>query len=117
MPSNLAAAFLRGGGASAPPSQPSASPFQAPSGIPVPEMMTGAMGQQGQDQDQDGLLKALRVGAVGAEQVNLSAQQLLQLISLLAGLGNAPVGGAPQPSVGGSSPPPGAELAQTFLGR
>jgi hypothetical protein len=84
-------AAMQGGGAGA---APTASPFRAAAGIPEPGMQLGGAPPGGTD-----FLSLLRSGTVGAEEV-------LQLIALLAGLGGAP------PMQG----PAGPEVQQVFRG-
>jgi hypothetical protein len=95
MPPNVMQAFGQGGGAPAP------SPYQVPAGIPDPRvdaMMQQTMAPQGMPMMPPGVgpsvdLRALlRSGAI-------SAEQLLAIVAMLAGMGGAPQGPAPAPDM------------------
>lgn len=97
MPSAVMQAMLQGaGGASVPPGPPVSQAFREPGGIPDPR---AALPQFVPPAGPD-VRDLLRSGAV-------SADELLQLIAMLAGLGGAP-------QTGGETAPP--ETVQAFLG-
>lgn len=82
-----------------------AGAFRDPGGIPAEAMPhAGVPSDAMAPGDVSGVLQQLRSGGMGAEQ-------LLQLLALLAGLGQAP-GGARGPAAGG----PPQEVMQSFMG-
>ena len=89
------AAFAGGGGQPAP---SAGDEFRSPDGIPDPRGATAPFGAEGPPVD---ILGMLRAG-------NLSPEELLQMVAMLAGLGGAPPTEAAPPQGGG-------EVQQAFL--